>query len=123
MTLRTFSFGCGRQSMAALILAARGEIDFPTFLFCNVGDDSENPATLDYFFEYAGPYAERHGIGMLELRRGGKYRSLLDRLVNGSKRTIDIPVRMAGAGAPTRRTCTGDFKIAVVANGSRHLPG
>ena len=31
MALRFFSYGGGVQSTAALVLAARGEIDFPTF--------------------------------------------------------------------------------------------
>ena len=45
MTLRVFSYGGGVQSTAALVLASQHKIDFKTFLFCNVGDDSENPAT------------------------------------------------------------------------------
>ena len=44
-TLRTFSFGGGWQTTAALVLAARAELDFRTFLFANVGEDSERPAT------------------------------------------------------------------------------
>lgn len=46
MSLRVFSYGGGVQSTGALVLAAQGRIDFPTFLFCNVGDDSEHPGTL-----------------------------------------------------------------------------
>ena len=51
MGLRVFSYGGGVQSTAALVLAAQGKIDFPTFLFANVGDDSEHPATLRYVRE------------------------------------------------------------------------
>ena len=41
MTLRSFSYGGGVQSTAALVLACRREIDFPLFIFANTGDDSE----------------------------------------------------------------------------------
>src|SRR5258708_98613 len=47
--LKVFSFGGGVQSVAALVLAAQGKIDYRHFVFCNVGDDSENPATLEYY--------------------------------------------------------------------------
>lgn len=55
--LRSFSFGGGWQSTAALVLAARGVIDFRTFLFANVGDDSENPETIEYVHQHAMPFA------------------------------------------------------------------
>ena len=44
--IRAISFGGGVQSTALLVLASQGKIDFRTFLFANVGDDSEHPATL-----------------------------------------------------------------------------
>ena len=53
--MRIFSYGGGVQSTAALVLAAQGIIDYPTFLFCNVGNDSEDPKTLDYVHKYALP--------------------------------------------------------------------
>jgi len=53
MVLKAFSFGGGVQSTAALVLAAQGRIDYHTFLFCNVGEDSENPDTLTYVQEVA----------------------------------------------------------------------
>lgn len=46
--LRVISYGGGVQSTALLVLAASGRIDFRTFLFANVGDDSEHNATLVY---------------------------------------------------------------------------
>jgi 3'-phosphoadenosine 5'-phosphosulfate sulfotransferase (PAPS reductase)/FAD synthetase len=46
--IRVFSYGGGVQSTAALVLAAQGVIDYHTFLFANVGEDSENPDTLAY---------------------------------------------------------------------------
>src|SRR2546421_4325332 len=67
--LKVFSFGGGVQSTAALVLAAQGIIDYRVFLFCNVGEDSENPETLRYFSEYARPYAQAHGLYLQEIRR------------------------------------------------------
>ncbi|KOT83889.1 phosphoadenosine phosphosulfate reductase, partial [Streptomyces rimosus subsp. pseudoverticillatus] len=54
--VKTFSFGGGWQSMAALVLAATRELDYRTFLMANVGDDSEHPGTLRYLRQYAIPY-------------------------------------------------------------------
>lgn len=113
--LRTFSFGGGVQSTAALVLAARGEIDYPVFLFCNTGDDSEDPDTLEYVTEVAGPYAERHGIALHELRYPG--RTLYQRLTTlGPKggQFIGIPFRLGANGVPGRRACTDDYKVEQV---------
>jgi hypothetical protein len=117
MALRTFSYGGGVQSTAALVLAAQGKIDFPIFLFANTGDDSENPASLVYVREIALPYATAHGIALHELhrtRRDGTQETLTGRLMR-QQRSIDIPMRLAPSGAPGNRKCTGDFKIVVVA--------
>jgi len=67
--LRTISYGGGVQSTALLVLAAQRKIDFTVALFCNVGDDSEHPATLDYVREVATPWAAEHGITVHELHR------------------------------------------------------
>jgi hypothetical protein len=115
MTLRVASFGGGWQSTAMLVLAATGRIDVPVMLFANVGEDSENPATLDYVRDVAMPYAAAHGIEIHELhkvRRGGLTETLLQTLTR-TERSIGIPVRMAN-GAPGNRSCTNDFKIMVV---------
>lgn len=94
--------------MAALILAAKGEIDFPIFVFCNTGDDSEDPRTLKYVRDVMIPYGEAYGIEMvwLEPYRG---RTLLQRIktTNG----LVIPVRLDRTGKPARRACTTDYKI------------
>lgn len=116
MTLRTFSYGGGVQSTAALVLAAQGKIDFPIFLFCNVGDDSEHPATLRYVQEIAKPYAAMHGIELIELRRvrkDGELEAVWGRIMHRDAQCI--PVRLSQTGAPGNRSCTGDFKIKVVA--------
>ncbi|MGW4752201.1 phosphoadenosine phosphosulfate reductase [Streptomyces chartreusis] len=115
-TRRVFSFGGGVQSVACLVLAAQGRIDFDTFLFANVGEDSEDPRTLDYFREYAKPYADAHDLRLEELhrtRRDGSTETIYGRLTREDSRSIGIPVRMAN-GAPGRRSCTLDFKIKVV---------
>lgn len=114
--IRSFSFGGGQQSMAALILAAEGRIDFPLFVFANVGKDSERAATLRYVEEYAKPYAAEHGIEFVEaqrVRRDGTVETLHGRLTRPGSRSLPIPVRMSN-GAPGTRSCTADFKIKVV---------
>jgi hypothetical protein len=104
--IEVFSYGGGQQSNAALALAAQGRLPYKKFLFCNVGDDSEDPRTLDYVRNVAIPFAERHGLEIVELRRfmkrTGEERTLLQRLERPS-RTIDIPVRMDN-GAPVTGT-------------------
>lgn len=116
MTLRVFSYGGGVQTTAALVLAAQGKIDFPTFLFANVGDDSEHPATLRYVREVAMPYAAQHSIALVELRRtkrDGSIETLYERASNPNGRAPVIPVRLP-SGAPGNRNCTVDFKIRLV---------
>lgn len=114
--VRAFSYGGGTQSTAALVLAAEGRLDYHTFLFANVGDESEYPGTLRYVAEYAQPYAALHGLEFVELRkqlRGGEPQTLIER-IDGSERSVPIPVRMGPDGAPGNRACTAEFKIRVV---------
>lgn len=113
---KTFSFGGGWQTVAALALAASGELDYDTFVFANVGDDSENPGTLRYLRRYALPFAARHGLRLIQLertRRDGGVETLYGRLMKEGSRSIPIPVRMSN-GAPGTRSCTADFKIKVI---------
>lgn len=114
MTLRTFSYGGGVQSTACLVLTAQGKLDFPIYLFCNVGDDSEHPATLRYVEEYAKPYAAAHGIELHELRhirKDGTEETLYRKLTRDGSRSTGIPIYLEGSGAPGRRSCTSEFKI------------
>lgn len=113
--MRTFSYGGGVQSTAVLVLTAQGKLNYDHFLFANVGEDSENPDTLEYFNDVALPYAARNGMFLIEIR---KYRfkeieTVYGRAV-GDNRSIPIPARMSN-GAPGRRSCTADFKIRVIA--------
>lgn len=115
VSLRAVSYGGGVQSTALLVLAARGDIQFPLFIFANTGDDSERPATLNYVRNVAMPYAEQHDIELVEchrIMRDGTSRTLLDE-IRTQGRSIPIPVRM-GDGGFGRKRCTDRFKIAVV---------
>lgn len=119
--LLTVSYGGGVQSTALLVLAAQGYIPHRTFLFANVGDDSEHPATLRYVRDVAFDYAAAHGIELHELHRvptrgisKGQIETLHGRLTRPGSRSLPIPVRMADTGAPGTRSCTADFKIRVV---------
>ena len=115
--IRAFSFGGGWQSVAALVLVAQGQLDYPLFLFANVGDDSEHPGTLEYYRQHAAPFAAKHGIELVELRRimkrTGQERTLLQDLTMPGSKSVNIPVRMAN-GAPGNRSCTADWKIKVI---------
>lgn len=116
--MRVFSFGGGVQSTAVLVLAAQRKVQYDAFLFCNVGEDSESPATLRYFREYALPFAEEFGIPLYELRRvkrTGEVETLYGRLTRAGSKSVPIPVRMNNSGAPGTRSCTADFKIRIVA--------
>lgn len=117
---KAFSFGGGVQSVAALVLAAQGRIDYDTFLFANVGDDSEYPETMVYLRQVAMPYAEANNLKIVELyktRKDGTTETLWEKL-HRTERSIDIPMRMSN-GAPGNRSCTADFKIKVVAKWMR----
>lgn len=115
--IRVISSGLGVQSMAMQILLAQGIIKFDAILFCNVGEDSENPDTLAYKNEVAIPHARKHGIEFVELHkthRDGSINTLYRQLTRPGSRSVPIPVRMSGSGAPSRRSCTADYKILVV---------
>lgn len=116
-TLRVFSFGGGWQSMAAMVLAAQGVLDYQLFLFANVGDDSEHPGTLAYFHQHAVPFAEAHGIELVQLRKvvkaTGQERTLFQDLTRPGDQTPNIPLRAAN-GAPGARSCTSNWKIRVI---------
>lgn len=112
------SFGGGVQSMAMLVLAAQGKLPIKTFLWANVGEDSENPETLRYLEAVAKPYAAAHGLEIIEVRRlkaDGTPDTVYSHLMNPRSRSIGLPVRMAPDAAPGRRSCTGDFKVKPVA--------
>lgn len=109
--------GGGIQTTALLIAAGQGVLKYKTFLFANVGDDSEEDGTLTYLREIAQPYAQAHGLTIHELarhRRTGEVETLFGRLTKPGSKSLPIPVRMSDEGAPGTRSCTANFKIQVV---------
>lgn len=113
--MKIYSFGGGIQSVAVLCLQAQGRVNYEYFLFSNVGEDSENPGTLQYFREYALPFAERNGIKLIELHktdRHGNRKTLYEQIMTTS-RSVPIPAWIL-YGGPGNRTCTIDFKILVI---------
>ena len=118
--IKVFSYGGGVQSTAALVLAAQGKIDYRTFLFCNVGADSENPATLDYLEQVAKPFASAHGLDLIELQRTwqkgerkGQKATIYSEIMRAGNRSMKIPVHFSGGGMGNR-SCTVDYKVRVV---------
>lgn len=113
--MRVFSFGGGVQSTAALVLAAQGRIDYKEFYFANVGNDSENPDTLDYIHNYAMNFAHDNGLKLWELFKIGRDKQVktLHQRIMANNRTIPIPARLQN-GAPGNRTCIVDFKIRII---------
>ena len=114
-TKRYFSFGGGVQSMAALVLAVQGRVQYDEFLFSNVGHDSENPATIAYVENVAKPYATANGVTLTELQKRRKTGEPMTLYGNLQRRmsAIDIPVYLGGGG-PMNRNCTVDFKMRVI---------
>lgn len=132
-----FSYGGGVQSNTALVLCGllesspetasdltglsvdrlRELLPYRRFIFCNVGNDSENPTTLDYVENIAKPFAKEHNIDLIEIERvisrgplKGQTETILSRLTRDSGHGIPIPIRGQN-GAPGNRSCTIDFKI------------
>jgi hypothetical protein len=117
--MRAFSFGGGVQSTAALILAAQGRIAYDVFLFSNVGNDSEDPDTLDYYHHVAMEYAEANNIRLYMIRRTTNGGETLYQRTLRQTRSIKIPVRMKN-GSPGVRSCTQDYKRSVIAQWLRN---
>lgn len=113
--MRVFSFGGGVQSVAVMVLQVTGRITpYDAFVFANVGADSEHPATLAYLEAVVKPYAAANGLTLVEAQKTtrGEPETLLEYL-NRLPASVPIPVWLQ-SGAPGRRMCTTDFKIAVV---------
>lgn len=122
--MRVFSFGGGTQSTAVLVLSAQGILPYTHFVLANVGDDSENPDTLDYVQRVARPYAEAHGLHVIEIKRERKpdqSQTLLEDAWNDTG-NIPIPVYMTNAG-PGSRNCTSQWKIKVIERWMRKNAG
>jgi len=99
-----------------LVLAAQNRIPFRTFLFSNVGDDSENPDTLTYHRETALPYAKAAGLELIEVwrtLRNGDRETIYQRINRADTKSVVIPIRGQN-GKPMARDCTADFKVRVI---------
>jgi hypothetical protein len=118
MTYKIFSFGGGRQSHAVMVMQKRGMVHYDEFTFSNVGDDSENPGTLEYIENVTKPYCHENGIKFTVL--DGK-RTLYNMMV-GDIKTVPIPVYMEN-GAPGRRQCTNLYKRNRIASYIKKLGG
>ena len=118
MSLRAFSYGGGVQSTAAMVLAAEGKIDFPLFIFANVGDKAEHPASLAYVCDVAAPFAQENGIELVTVQHtyAGEATDLYDRVATGvgKSKSVHIPVFQSRTGAPSSRRCTWDYKIVPI---------
>lgn len=121
--LTVISYGGGVQSTALVAMAATGYLQQrlglrpDAALFSNVGDDSEHPGTLRYVRNVVIPWAASRGLTIHELerrKRTGETETLWGRLMREDSRSLPIPVRMPDTGAPGTRSCTRDFKIAVI---------
>lgn len=112
--IHVFSFGGGVQSNAALVLAAIGVIRVDAFIFANVGDDSENPATIRYVNEISKPFAEKHRLPFIEVQ--ASHKGAPDTLLKAiHRRTSTVPIpALPDDGGPVMRNCTVDFKIEVI---------
>ncbi len=120
---RIFSSGWGLQSVAVLVLQATNQLprDYDEFVFANVGEDSENPATLDYYRDIVKPYAAAHSINLTEVQKTRK--GELDTVYQAAlrdNRSLPIPVVFPGKGYGNR-TCTSSFKIEVVHKHAKSL--
>lgn len=118
--IKVFSFGGGRQSTAVMVLQARGLLQFDEFVFCNVGDDSENPDTLDYIKNVTVPYCHQHKIKFTVLNSSVQGFDSLYKLSMSSKRVSPLPMFLQ-SGAPANRLCTSEFKIRRVAKHIKQL--
>lgn len=114
--LRVFSFGGGVQSMAVVALQSLGVIaPYDEFIFANVGNNAENPSTLNYIKHYALPFMAAHNMVFKEVQkvnRAGNKIDLYDYAI-GENKAIPLPVMLSG-GSFGKRTCTSDFKVRVI---------
>jgi 3'-phosphoadenosine 5'-phosphosulfate sulfotransferase (PAPS reductase)/FAD synthetase len=120
---RVFSYGGGVQSTAVLVLSAQGKLPYTHFVFANVGDDTENPKTLEYIEQFAKPYAENHGLFIIEIQKSSSTadNSTLYKELLSSNRSVAIPMYVNGV--PIRRGCTSNWKVAVVEKFMRDYAG
>jgi hypothetical protein len=110
--IRICSFGGGVQSTAILVMQAMGMLkkNFHQFVFANVGNDSENPGTLQYIEEITKPFAEANLIPLVTVQKAfdGKPDSIY-RLIYRTPRSQPLPMYKSG-GTPDGHSCSVEFK-------------
>ena len=141
MDLKVISLGGGVQSTAMVVLAAQGKIDFQYAVMSNVGNDSENPATITYVDDVLIPWAAERGIEVVIVNPApypsGDERTLYKQIMsyNGCQlcgrrngedcaetcpshttersatRDLPIPIYIQPSNAPVQRSCTNHFKV------------
>lgn len=112
--MKIFSFGGGVQSTAVLCLQADGIVNYDEFVFANVGNDSENPRTLEYIRDYARPFAETHGIKLVEVQkrnRAGGVRTLYSDALSSKSNILPCWFEQP---LFANRHCTVFYKIRVI---------
>jgi hypothetical protein len=109
---KVFAFGGGVQSTAVLVLSASGVLPYTHFIMCDVGHDSENPATIEYVHNHVMPYAQLHGLELYVYKseRNKKFTTLYEKMEGSSYAPIPIFVNTV----PRSRSCTIQFKIKVM---------
>lgn len=120
--LQIVSFGGGVQSHGLLALAAMGKVPYRTFVFANVGDDSESSKTIAYMAKYTFPFCEEWGLDLHVARhwadnptthsRKTLYRRIMDAGPQGGQ-FVGIPMRIGEKGIASRN-CTMDYKIRAI---------
>lgn len=113
---RIFSSGWGTQSVAVMVLQSQGKLAVPydEFVWANVGEDSENPDTINYYKDVVIPFASKHNIKLVERQklRFGQPDTVYQATLRDNK-SIPIPIVFPDRGFGNR-SCTSDFKINVV---------
>lgn len=112
---RLFSYGGGVQSNAVLVLSASGVLPYTHFIFANVGHDSENPKTIEYIEQVAKPYAEKHGLFIIEVNSDADVKLKRTSVLQETLENTYAPfIPMAVNGVPAKRFCTQKYKIKVI---------
>jgi hypothetical protein len=110
--VRICAFGGGIQSTAIMVMQALHMLEYPfdQFVFANVGNDSENPATLDYIESVTKPFAEQNNIKLVTVQKtfDNKPDSIY-RLIYRTARSQPLPMYKSG-GTPDGHSCSVEFK-------------
>lgn len=120
--IRVFSYGGGVDSFTVLLLQTQNKLPraFDTFIYSDVGSDSEHPGTIEHIETVAKPLALRHGIPFVTVQKHyitGEPATVYGDIVKTGH--VGIPVYLMSknkttGGTPARRACTRNFKVDVI---------